>query len=458
MISLQISALKLGLKNEQLFSKLQHHLFTDKIANEVYKAAKLYLISNNHLPSITVLKSILETESDIKKDELDAFFEALEKQEVIEEEFDLILSKLNEYYERIHLSKIIEKVAELLEEAKIRKAKELLYAASSETHISSMNVTSISLGRDMNLERIDEQLRDTKFCIPTGFKDLDQKIVGFSKHEFVVLAARKGTGKSTLLQNFAINNYLMGYSPVYINLELSEREWLFRLLSSISHIPCEEMRNGALSLENRITIQKSLISFIANPKYVQEILEWYDKNVKKLCELPFKKFSEILKETFSKKYFRPNHLEAPTWQSRLSINELMDKINSLKKENKCDIVYIDYIDFLYIPFQETLPHWEKLKNIAETLKMLAKSLELPIVTAAQLDEKMQDTRYSKAITEACDLAFSWKSELLPEEEEETDDEIKIFKFYSIKSRNVAPVKKMIMEADFRHHRVMIRNG
>jgi hypothetical protein len=76
MLYLQIAALKLGLSNEQLFSKLQHQLFTDKVASEVYKTAKMYLITNNKLPSLSVLKSILETESDIKLDELNAFFEA----------------------------------------------------------------------------------------------------------------------------------------------------------------------------------------------------------------------------------------------------------------------------------------------------------------------------------------------------------------------------------------------
>jgi hypothetical protein len=91
------------------------------------------------------------------------------------------------------------------------------------------------------------------------------------------------------------------------------------------------------------------------------------------------------------------------------------------------------------------------------LKMLAKNLELPIVNAAQMDEHAMDTRYSRAITEACDIAFSWKSELTPEEEEEAP-EISVYKFFTIKSRNIPPIKRMIMEADFDHHKVVIRNG
>jgi replicative DNA helicase len=457
MLYLQIAALKLGLSNEQLFSKLQHQLFTDKVASEVYKTAKMYLITNNKLPSLSVLKSILETESDIKLDELNAFFEALEKETVSEDEFNTILAKLNDYYEGIQLRKTLEKMIELLTDNKIKKAKELFLISASDIHLYTPELTSTSLGKDLNLERVDEQLRDTKFCIPTGFRDLDEKINGFSKHEFVVLAAVKGTGKSTLMQNLAINNYLMGYSPVYVNLELSEREWIQRLLSSLSGIPASKLRNGTLTLEDKITIQKSLISFVFSQKYVQEVLEWYDKNTKTICELSFKDFSETLKKTFPKKYFRQNTLEIPTWQNKLSVNELIDKVNSLKKEKKCDILYIDYIDFLYIPFQESLPYWEKLKNVAETLKMAAKHLEIPIVTAAQLDERMQDTRYSRAITEACDIAFSWKPELTPEEEDTIPD-IRIFKFYTIKSRNIAPIKHMVMEADFLHHKVIIKNG
>ncbi len=81
--------------------------------------------------------------------------------------------------------------------------------------------------------------------LPTGFDLLDKTINGLEPGTLTVVGARPKVGKSTLLMTWARHlAYKSGMPALYIDTEMSTREQQFRLLSMLSSVPEREIKNG----------------------------------------------------------------------------------------------------------------------------------------------------------------------------------------------------------------------
>jgi replicative DNA helicase len=120
--------------------------------------------------------------------------------------------------------------------------------------VSQMNVqqdiTPIEQILEQNFERLDELHRDKGKLrgVPTGYKDLDNKLAGMQKSDLLILAARPSMGKTTLALNIAHHIATQDKLPVLIfSLEMSKEQLVDRLLAAESGIDAWNLRTGNIT-------------------------------------------------------------------------------------------------------------------------------------------------------------------------------------------------------------------
>lgn len=132
---------------------------------------------------------------------------------------------------------------ELIEEAESR-----LFEVSQQ-HIKQ-NVISLETILAESFDRLDDLHKDKQKIrgVPTGFKDIDEKLAGFQRSDLIILAARPSMGKTALALNFAHNIAVQASQPVLIfSLEMSKEQLVDRLLSMESGVDAWALRTGNLT-------------------------------------------------------------------------------------------------------------------------------------------------------------------------------------------------------------------
>ncbi len=84
--------------------------------------------------------------------------------------------------------------------------------------------------------------------IPTGFRDLDRRILGLNPGDFVMVAARPGMGKTSIGLNIALNAAkATGKTVAIFSLEMSREQLVTRFLSAEGMIPLGNLLTGNLT-------------------------------------------------------------------------------------------------------------------------------------------------------------------------------------------------------------------
>ncbi len=221
--------------------------------------------------------------------------------------------------------------------------------------------------------------------IPTGFADLDEKTSGFQRGDLIIIAGRPSMGKTSLAINIALNASLQhGISTGIFSLEMTSRQLILRMLSSVSGIEFSKIRTG----------------FIRNT-------EW-DSLIKALDKL---KRTRI--------YIDDSSLS--------TVTDIRTRLRKMKLEKEIDMAIIDYLQL--IQGNTTKNRTQELSEISRALKILAKEMDIPIVALSQLNRGvelredkrpvMADLRDSGAIEQDADLImFIYRDEVYHKNKEE----------------------------------------
>ena len=91
--------------------------------------------------------------------------------------------------------------------------------------------------------------------VPTGLRDLDEKLGGLHKSDLVILAGRPSMGKTALATNIAFNasqhilNLQEKSSVAFFSLEMSSEQLSTRILSEQARIKSDDIRRGKVTEE-----------------------------------------------------------------------------------------------------------------------------------------------------------------------------------------------------------------
>ena len=249
---------------------------------------------------------------------------------------------------------------------------------------AEQRIFEIRQGRDSrSLRRIDEVIveaydrlnaltsdrRADYIGIPTGLSGVDAITTGLNKSDLIILGARPGMGKTSFALNLARNVAVNQEKTVcFFSLEMSCEQLVSRMLSSEAMIPSTGLRTGRLSPEEWKRLGMAASVLAKAPLYFDDT-------------------------------------------SSATVAEMKSKLRRMKQ---VDLVVIDYLQ-LMTTGRRNDNRVQEVSEITRTLKIMAKDLNVPVMTLAQLSRgserrtehkpQLADLRESGSIEQDADLVL-----------------------------------------------------
>lgn len=239
--------------------------------------------------------------------------------------------------------------------------------------------------RDLLLQTHDElaekyQNKGKLTGITTGFRDLDKALHGLQKSDLVLIAARPAMGKTSFALNIASSAAIRGGVPVAVfSLEMSGTQLVSRLISAEMQIEGERLMSGELEDDDWDKIAVSLNTLGNAPIYISDMPDVTVSDIRACCR-------------------------------------------RLKAEKGLGLVVIDYLQ-LMTGNRDAGGRQQEVADMSRSLKILAKELDIPIITLSQLSRapdqrkddhrpKLSDLRESGAIEQDADIVmFLYRDEV-----------------------------------------------
>ena len=213
--------------------------------------------------------------------------------------------------------------------------------------------------------------------VPSGLKDLDDRLGGLHKSDLVIIAGRPSMGKTALATNIAFNAAQKIQEDgkksciAFFSLEMSSEQLSTRILAEQSRIKSNDIRRGKIS-------EEQFDKFIETSKNIAELPLYID--------------------------------ETPA----ISIAALSNRARRIKRLYGLDMVVIDYIQLMRATNTRD-GRVQEISEITQGLKALAKELSVPVLALSQLsraveqrdDKKPQlsDLRESGSIEQDADVVM-----------------------------------------------------
>lgn len=205
--------------------------------------------------------------------------------------------------------------------------------------------------------------------VPSGFRDLDERLGGLHPSDLVVLAGRPGMGKTALATNIAFR-VARAYRSLrqddgtvkaedggvvgFFSLEMSAEQLATRILSEECGIPSDHIRRGDIKHED------------------------------------FEQFIRVSQQLASMPLFIDD-------TAALSIQGLRTRARRLKRQQGLELVIVDYLQLLRGSGEgySAESRVQEVSEITRGLKTLAKELSVPVLAISQLSravEQREDKR------------------------------------------------------------------
>ena len=214
--------------------------------------------------------------------------------------------------------------------------------------------------------------------VPTGLRDLDDRLGGLHQSDLIIIAGRPSMGKTALATNIAFNaaqklqDTGKKSSIAFFSLEMSSEQLSTRILAEQARIKSNDIRRGKISDEQ-------FDKFIETSKNISELPLYID--------------------------------ETPA----ISIAAMSNRARRIKRLYGLDMIVVDYIQLMKGTFNNKDGRVQEISQITQGLKAIAKELSIPVVALSQLsraveqrdDKKPQlaDLRESGSIEQDADVVM-----------------------------------------------------
>ena len=196
----------------------------------------------------------------------------------------------------------------------------------------------------------------------TGFTELDDLTGGLKGGQMVIVAARPGLGKSTIATDFmrhaSITN---GIPTLMFSLEMSKEEITERIISAESGVYTQNLKKGCMSDSDWGRAAKAVERLDNAPLYIADSPE-------------------------------------------LTMVDIAAKARLMQAQHGVKMIVVDYLQLL-TSGKKSESRQQEVSDFSRQLKLLAKSLDVPIIAVAQLNRGVE-MRGEDALPKASDLRES----------------------------------------------------
>jgi len=258
---------------------------------------------------------------------------------------------------------------ELLDKAE-KKIYEVTHSSSNSNFIEIKDALGEAWERLDRLHKSKGEFRG----VPTGFRELDNKLAGLQKSDLIILAARPSMGKTALALDIARQAAIQHNIPVAIfSLEMSAQQLVDRMLAAESRVDAWKLRTGKLSLDSEFEkIRNSLDPLSKAPIFVDD-------------------------------------------QPANNILKMRSVVRRLKSEKKLGLVVVDYLQLMVPTNSRNSDNTvQQVTEISRSLKHLAREFDIPVLALSQLSRaveqrggrpRLSDLRDSGSIEQDADVVM-----------------------------------------------------
>lgn len=266
----------------------------------------------------------------------------------------------NEYYcsllkEKFDLRRLIEISTRAIEQSFSQTASPIEIVEQSQKKIMDIGqdtsgVKSVSHVVHGVIEKL-ELLRQNPGALsglPTGFRDLDAHTSGLQDCDLILLGARPSMGKTALALNVCKNIALNGYPVLIFSIEMSEDQLVQRLVSEDASLNLAKIISGNLSKDDWGAINASASIIHDLPIYIED-------------------------------------------KAGITPGEMISIARKMQLKHGIKFIAVDYI--------QQVKGWNRdgqgsKADISRSLKLMAKSLKVPVLALSQLSRALE-TRSDK---------------------------------------------------------------
>lgn len=198
--------------------------------------------------------------------------------------------------------------------------------------------------------------------IMTGFTELDEITNGLSGGQMIIVAARPGVGKSTLAVDFMRHASIKNGIPSLIfSLEMGRGELVERIISAETNVRTHDLKTGSMSEDDWANVTSAIARLDDAPLYIADSAE-------------------------------------------VTMMDIAARSRLMVAQHGVKMIVVDYLQLL-TSGRRAESRQQEVSDFSRQLKLLAKSLDVPIVAIAQLNRGVE-MRGEDALPKASDLRES----------------------------------------------------
>ena len=209
--------------------------------------------------------------------------------------------------------------------------------------------------------------------IQSGISQIDAITGGWQRSDLVILAARPSVGKTALATSMAVSAALAGKKVAIFSIEMSAEQVGARILSSVSGVPLQAIRNGGLDLTQLADLEAASQRIGRLGIYVDD---------------------------------SPSGAPA----------EMKSKCRKVAVEHGVDMIIVDYLQLMTADkSSKDQNRVNEVADISRGLKAIARELNVPVIALSQLsrmseyrdsgEPRLSDLRDSGAIEQDADVVL-----------------------------------------------------
>lgn len=230
-------------------------------------------------------------------------------------------------------------------------------------------IMSDVIGRLNKLSSADPKEKEKYLGIPTGFSYLDKMLAGgMHRSDLVLVGARPGMGKTSFALNVARNMAVKGRKVLFFSLEMSNEQLAQRVISTEARIVSSKLRTGEINDADWEKIGLALENLVNAELYFDD-------------------------------------------SANITVPEMKARVRRMKG---VECVVIDYLQ-LMSGTKRTENRVQEISEITRSLKLMAKDLDIPVITCSQLSRntaktsdhrpQLTDLRESGSIEQDADIVL-----------------------------------------------------
>ena len=234
---------------------------------------------------------------------------------------------------------------------------------ASATTVDESETVAVGDVVDAVMSEVEARQQGTsKQGLMTGCTELDELTNGLKGGQMVIVAARPGLGKSTLAVDFMRHASIKNNIPTLIfSLEMGKDELVERIISAESNVYTQNLKRGSMSDDDWAAAGEAAQRLDKAPLYIADSPE-------------------------------------------LTMVDIAARARLMQAQHGIKMIVVDYLQLL-TSGKKAESRQQEVSDFSRQLKLLAKSLDIPIIAIAQLNRGVE-MRGEDALPKASDLRES----------------------------------------------------